>query len=82
MTRSFSILAALALLAGCSAATQQRFNIGVACHREAGPQPYPAAGLFGLAGALAVQNTPEMQAYFATVDACVARKLAAADLAH
>lgn len=41
--------------------------------REAGPQPYPAAALFGVVGALAAEATPERQEWNARVNDCIAR---------
>jgi len=42
------------------------------CRHEAGPEPYSTAGMaFGLVGALAMESTPQWQAWNQQVASCV-----------
>lgn len=59
---------ALAGLVGCSGPEHAR---RMACRDGAGPQPYAAAGAFGLIGALVQLSSPEYQAWAKRVDDCV-----------
>jgi len=55
------------LLGGCVDGAQR----ALACHHEAGPQPYAAAGVFGPLGVIAVSGEPETLAYNARYQRCM-----------
>lgn len=62
-------LLCLIVLSGCA-----RGNAMIACQHEAGPAPYPAAGLFGVIGGLVANAQPDMIAYNTKIDRCVASR--------
>ena len=59
-------LLALLLLSGCAS-----FQDRMACQTAAGPEPYAAAPLFGIVGAMYAEAQPEMQAWHQRVEACM-----------
>lgn len=56
------------LLANC-ASIHRQFE----CEKAAGPQPYRAAALLGMAGAAVAESTPEKQVWRARVNECLER---------
>lgn len=69
-------LAAL-LLVGCGALSAcgpgSNYARAHDCRIAAGPEPYAAGQLFGLAGALYMAAQPEHQQWTDQIDACMAR---------
>ena len=60
-------LLVLLLLTSCAS-----FDAAQNCQKQAGPKPYAAADAFGLIGVLAVGQTDERQAWYKSVDDCMA----------
>ena len=68
--RKILIILPLAALTACSGMAN-RYHIAMQCQADAGPKPYPAAEMFGLAGALIASGTPERQAWNARFGECL-----------
>jgi hypothetical protein len=56
------------LLSACDTGAMHRT---MACRSQAGPEPYPMAGLGGIAGLMAENSTPEGHAWNERVNECV-----------
>lgn len=59
-----------AALSGC-ANVDRNIQAQMICQKQAGPEPYSAYQLFGLAGSIAMTSTPEWQAWERQKDICV-----------
>lgn len=57
----------IALLSGCAS-----YDASMNCQKQAGPRPYAGADAFGLIGALIVGQTDERQAWYKSIDDCMA----------
>ena len=60
------IIALAMLLAGCA-----QINAAHECRRELGPQPYAAAGLFGVVGWAVAEQDAEYRDYNKRLYACI-----------
>ena len=58
----------LVLLTGCDVEAAHR---AIACRHAAGPEPFPAAELFGLGGMLTANANPEQHAWNERITACM-----------
>lgn len=67
--KTLALLCAALALTGC--VSSERMALGRQCRAEAGRQPYAAAGMFGLVGALVAQSQTETKEWNKRVDDCM-----------